>query len=217
MGHSRGINIAAASLIVVCLAWLAWYFRDPRPEFDPRPHRALGQVVAEEVLPLLGPNGRIILLVRDYQSFDVPAARAQAEAFYHAVRAAGKTVAVTNFIKLDPLRSTGLTADAFLDAVRRAKPGDVVVSFLRPPELTPEQMQTASRQAGRVVALCTGSAPQQIPLRAMLARGVLHKAVVNQAWQKPVPQQAASPRQWFEAWYTVWTKETLPASDIPKP
>jgi hypothetical protein len=212
MGNSRGINIAAASMIVACLAWLAWYFRTPRPEFDPRPHRALGQVVAEETLPLLGPNGRILLFVRDYESFDVPAARAQAEAFSAALRAAGKTVAVTNFIKLDPLRSTGLTPDAFLDAIRRAKSGDVVVSFLRPPELTPEQMQLASRQAGRVVALCTGSAPQQIPLRQMIAQGVVHKAIVNQPWQKPAPPQEASARQWFEAWYTVWTKETLAAS-----
>jgi hypothetical protein len=209
MGNSRGINIAAASVIVLSLAWLAWFFRNPRPDFDPRPHRALGQVVAEETLPLLGPQGRILLFVRDYQSFDVPAAQAQAEAFCAAIRAAGKTVAITNFIKLDPLRSTGLTADAFLDAVRRAKTGDVVVLFLRPPELNSEQMQLAARQAGRVVALCTGSTPQQIPLRQMLAQGVLHKAIVNQSWQKPAPTHNASARQWFEAWYTVWTRETL--------
>ncbi|MCX8157834.1 MAG: hypothetical protein N3J91_15575 [Verrucomicrobiae bacterium] len=212
MGNSRGINIAALTLTALSLAWLLWFFRTPHPDFDPRPHQALGQVMAEEALPLLGPKGRILLFVRDYQSFEVPAAQTQAESFCAALHAAGKTVAVTNLIKLDPLRSTGLTADAFLDAVRRAKTGDVVVLFLRPPELNAEQMQLAARQAGRVVALCTGSTPQQIPLREMLLQGVLHKAIVNQTWQKPAPQATASARQWFEAWYEVWSKEKIAAA-----
>lgn len=211
MGNSKGINLVAAGIIAASLAWLCWFFRPPRPDFDPRPHRALGQVVAEETLPLAGPHGRIILCVRDYHSFDVPAAQTQAEAFCATLRAAGKSVALTNFIKLDPLRSTGLTADAFLDAVRRTKPGDVLVLFLRPPELTPAQMQLAAKQAGRTIALCTGSTPRQIPLREMLAQGVLHKAIINQPWQKPAPQQNASARQWFDAWYEVWTAEKIPA------
>lgn len=209
MGNSRGINIAAATVIVVSVIWLAWFFRAPRPDFDARPHRALGQVMAEETLPLLGANGRVILFVRDYESFDVPAAQSQAEAFCSALQAAGKTAIITNLIKLDPLRSTGLTADAFLDAIRRAKSGDVVVLFLRPPELNASQMQVAARQAGRVVALCTGSTPRQIPLREMLSQGVIHKAVVNRAWQKPAPAEGATARQWFDAWYEVWTKENV--------
>lgn len=209
MVNSRRINLAAAGVMVACVAWLLWFFRTPRPEFEARPHQALGQIVAEETLSLLGNGGRILLFVRDYHSFDAPAAQAQAEAFCAAVRAGGKTVAVTNLIKLDPLRSTGLTADAFLDAVRRTKQGDVLVLFLRPPELNAEQRQLAARQAGRVVALCTGSTPQQIPLREMLRQGVLHKAIVNTSWQKPAPGAKATPRQWFEAWYEVWTKEKM--------
>jgi hypothetical protein len=172
-------------------------------------------VVAEESIKLLGPQGRVILIVRDYQTFDVPAVESQARAFCRAIKSAGQTIAATNLIQLDPLRSTGVPPDGFLDTMQRAKEGDVIVSLLGPPNFTAAHLQKLKRKPVKVVAVCSGSLPRQINLKVLFDQGVLHLAMLN--LERPLlrPADDAPARKWFDAYFKLITPEKT--GDLPLP
>lgn len=215
MARARGIQLTAAVFIIVGVAALAWQCRTPRPAFEAKPHQALGQVAAEETVKLLGPQGRVILFVRDFKIFDVPATETQCQAFCAAIKAGGKTIAITNLIQLDPLRSTGVPPDGFVDALQRARDGDVIVSLLGPPNLSAAQLQKLKPKQVKVVALCSGNLPRQINLKVLFERQLLNAAILSLERPLPRPAGEAPARKWFESFFQVITPDKL--SELPLP
>jgi hypothetical protein len=179
MKDRTSVKVLAVTTLVV--AWSALYLiQNPRPpRLDPRPHEGLGEVLAGEAARFLTPGARLIVIARDSAPFQVPACAAQLDGFLRAIRKAGKPVTEIRRIKLDPLRLTAVPPGDFSDLLRLGRPDDVIVSFLGPPVLEPEQLARLGDRRPHLLAVCSGGAPAQVDLRRLFAQGLLTAAVVS--------------------------------------
>lgn len=201
-----------AILVSVGVLFFSFLFT-PGPEFNRDLHLGLGRAVAGEAVKLLGTKGRIILLHRDTAVFKNPATDAQIKGFQRALAEAGHKVALTNLLRVDPLRITGVLPGDFLEILKRTSEPDVVVSFLGPPTLSLEQQRALRAKPARVVAVCAGSTPQQTNLKDLFERGLLHAGILSRLASPPRLPESASPQAWFDLLYQVVTPANL--GDLP--
>lgn len=213
MGKGKAIPVAASLVIVVTGAFLFFYLRGPQPEFNLKPHEALGRAVAEEAVRLLGNNGRVIVIARDPGTFGIPAAEAQLENCCTALSKAGRGIAATNLLQLDPLRIASVPPEGFADRIRRGGESDVIVSFLGPPVLSDAQIQQLGDKRVSVVAVCLGDMPRRIDLKRLFNQRLLHAAIVHRPTPLPNPQPDAPWRSWFDAHFQIITPANL--GDMP--
>jgi hypothetical protein len=183
------------------------------PHFDLRPHEALGQTVAGEALKLLGPGGRVILVTRDLALFKNPPVKAQVGSFCQALKKGGGTVGVTNHIKIDPLRLVSVPPGDFFLILKKASEPDVIVSFLGPPVLNPEQVSKLEEKRPKVVALCTGAMPRQVNLKRLFDDKLLHVAVISRTPLAANAPEFGSVQACFDHWYALVTPANL--DDLP--
>ena len=139
MANKNAIRILAFTAATAALLWLYLALAGWPLRIDTRPHEALGEVLAQEALKLLG-GGRVILVARDTQAFPNPSVEAQQRRFLQVLAKAGAKVSATNTIKLDPLRPVGVPPGDFFLIIKKAAEADVVVSFVGPPALNPDQL-----------------------------------------------------------------------------
>jgi hypothetical protein len=204
MGRRRLWNGLLAAIIVTALAWLYGYLHPRPPKMDLRAHQVLGEVLAREALKALQPGGRLILIARDPEPFQVPAAVAQLQGFARALRPSGTRVATLHSVKLDPLRVVGVPPGDFVELIRRSRPEDVIVSFLGPPVLSAEQLSRVGNSHPRVLAVCSGSMPSRVDLRGIFDQQLLVGAVVSR--RQSTPGRAA---QDFEHQFRLLTSADL--------
>lgn len=203
------------------IQWLAWFiilgssiflglFLYPLPpRLETKPHEALGQVLAEQAGKLLGSGGRLIVITLDTDTFTMPAAEAQWRSFQKTLRRAGTAIAVTRVLKVDPLRAVAVPAGDFFEILRKASEADVVVSFLGPPALSPDQIAKLNGKQPRVLAVCTGALPPEVDLKALFAAKVLRVAILSRKDPPPGPPADGSSSAWFERLYQMVTSENL--------
>src|SRR6266446_6933457 len=160
-------TIAAIVMIAVAVAILYFSLREPRPNVEPRPEQALGQVLAEEAAKLLSGGGRLTVITRDPSAFQNPASALQLEGFYAELKKSKLTVAATNIVQQDPLRLVRVPPAAFVDVMRKLGENDVIVSFLGPPVLNDEQKARLGEKRPHVVAVCSGWLPRQVDLKGL--------------------------------------------------
>jgi hypothetical protein len=215
MAKETAIRVAATGVIVVSSAFLWFYWRGSQPSFNPKPHQAMGQVLAEEALKLADGGGRFIVFARDSKSFKVPAQEEQWTAFCQTVAQAGRKIASTNLLTVDPLRTPSLDAAAFAQRFQRAAETDVIVSFLGPPDLTDEQIKRLGPKRVSVVAVCTGSTPWRVNLKRLFTQRLLHTAIISRNIPQPRPADSAPLRNWFDGLFQIITAAN--AADLPTP
>ena len=194
---------------VLCLR----YFKPP-PAIEPQPHMAVGEALAAQAAKALGSGGRITLIAPDIVAFAHPGAEVQLKAFHQALRQAKLSVAATNWIKLNPLYLRRVPPGDFADLMRKQSDGDVIVSLIGPPLLTPEQKARLGEKRPRIVAVCTGDLPFHFDLKSLFAENFLHAAIVSRRALGPAPQ-ADNPAQWFDRFFQWITAQNL--ADLPEP
>ena len=196
--------------IVVSLGILLFRYFQPVPKIESRPHLALGEALAERAAKLLGSGGRITLIAPDTVAFKYPGAELQLKAFHQALRRAGLSVAVTNLIRLAPLRPPRVPpGDEF---VRKLSDADVVVSLMGPPNLTADQKARLGEKRPKVIAVCSGDMPRQINLKAPFADNLLQAVIISRA--KPGPPPASENlAPWFDYYFQWITPQNV--SDLP--
>ncbi len=207
-----------AATITIFAALLLLYFalRVAPPKVDPRPHEALGQVLANEAGKLAGSGGRITVIVPDTVLHKNPAADVQMKRFYQAVKQAKLTVVATNVIQLDPNRLVRVPPGDFFDVLRKQTDGGVVVSFLGPPvDLSAAQRAKLAGRKPRIVAVCSGTMPQQVNLKELFEQGLLHVAIISRLQPPPNLPQSNNLQYWFDYFYQVITPANL--ADLPLP
>jgi hypothetical protein len=213
MANRTAVNVVAA--VVTAAAWVFLYlFFHPRPSgIDRRPHEALGQLLAKEAVERMEPGGRLIVLMRDAQSFEVPAAEAQWDGFEKALRQTSAKVSLLRSFKVDPLRTAGVPSGDFFELLRQGRDNDVIVSFLGPPTLDPDQLARLGAKRARVLAVCSGAMPAQVDLRGIFEQKLLALAVVSRP-EAPAKAETGGTQSAFEQLFRVITPNNL--SDLPR-
>ncbi len=215
MANNTAKTVVASLTIVGAVAGLFFSLHEFGPDFDPQPHEALGQMMAEEAAKLVESGGRVIVIARGTAMFKNPAADVQLQSFYRALQKAKLVIAATNIFKINPILLVRVPPGDFVEILRRASESDVVVSFLGPPVLNAEQLARLGEPRPKVLALCAGNMPSQINLKQLFQMKLLHAAVIsrkNASLSLPPPGTAAG---WFDQLYLVVTPANL--ADLPLP
>ncbi len=213
---SGKIKTAVALLVMAGTGLFLYLSEHPRPPMpDPRVHEGIGQAMAEQAAQLAGNRGNIVLVARDVSVFPNPATDFQLRGFHRSLARAGLKVALTNRVRLDPLRVVRLPAGEFAECFGRLNEGDVVVSLLGPPSLSSAQRAQIEELRIAMVCLCPGDIPRQVDLRALFDQKLLRAAVVSRS--APGFSQPANddPAAWFRQYYQVITPENL--AELPPP
>lgn len=207
----RQVKIVFSLLAIIASSGLLLYrYFQPIQKMEPRPHLALGEALAERTVTLLGSGGRITLIVPDTVTFKYPGAELQLKAFHRALRRAGLSVAVTNVIRLDPLRPPRVPPGD--EVFRKQSDADVVVSLMGPPSLTAEQKARLGEKRPKVIAVCSGDMSRQINLKALFADNLLQAAIISRP--KPGPPPASENlAPWFDQYFQWITPQNV--SDLP--
>jgi hypothetical protein len=193
------------SLLCALAAWIAVFVI--RYELPPRTdrglHAAIGKALAQEAIHLMGPGGSIVLITRDTESFPQPAITVLTASFERALRRAGARLADRHEIQLDPLRPVEVPPGDFYELMRRAAPGNVIVSLMGPPVLTEEQQIKLGAVKPKIVAFCAGNLAEIVDFKQLFDAGFLHAAVISRSPASPAG--AASPRgsSAFDRLYTL--------------
>ena len=210
MANKKLINWIAGATTVGALGWLYLFFHRQPPPIDHALHEKVGQVLAAEAIKLLQPGARLIVIARDNQLFQVPAAAAQLDGFLGAVKTSGKVVSAMRLLKLDPLRIVSVPSGEFLDLMRQGRSNDVIVSFLGPPLLSDEQLARLGAKRPHVLALCSGAMPMHVDLKEIFERRLLSAAVVS---RPDAPAQASDRQRAFEQMFKLITPANI--SELP--
>ncbi len=195
------------SLVIIAGSLLVLFFslRESPPKLDPRPHEALGQVMAEEAAKLASGGGRITLIARDTSAIKNPVSDFQVKGFMAGLRKANLTLSATNLIKQDPLRLMRVPPAEFAQILKKKSEGDVVVSLLGPPILESDQRSKLPEKGPRIVAVCSGAMPAQVNLKELFQQNLLHAAIISRAHPGTIPRESGNLREWFDCFYQVIT------------
>lgn len=167
--------------------------------FPSEPHRAIGKLMARKCLSLLGPGGKVHLIVRDTKAFEQPAADQQETAFEHEIKSSGSSVDSVVRLQLDPLRPLEIPPGDLFELMRKASPASVIVSFMGPPFLSADQIRRLGPVHCKVVAFCPGEIYKQTNLRGLFEAGLLHAAIVGKPPSKSVPSTSRNLESFYSS------------------
>ena len=180
MRNSKVVMAAAAGVIAGALALiLRMGTGGSVPAISREVPEQVGRTLAQEAVKLLGPGGKLTLIARDTTEFPQAAVDLARASFAHEIAKNGVTVSTTKLFTVDPLRIVQVPPGDFFDLIRRAAPGDVIVSFMGPPLLTEEQRVALGDIKPKIVAFCSGSTPAYVDLRLLAEQRLLHAAVLS--------------------------------------
>jgi len=197
------IRIAAVVVIVGSLASIFLSLNGLPPSTDSQIHRAAGRALAKEVLSRLREDGQVLVITRDTVNFKQPAAEMLLDSLESELRDAHAKIRMTRTIAVDPLRLMEVPSGDFMEMIRAAPSGSVVVSLLGPPMLTEPQRSALGEVKAKIVAFCPGGIPAQVDLRLVFAQHLLDAAIVSR--RIPSPASSKNPQGEFERFFRVVT------------
>lgn len=199
--------LAGVTTVGSCLAIALYFTGGFGPSIDPAPHRAVGRVLAQQALSLLKPGGKITVITRDTVEFQNPAADIQFASFRDELLRARLKIDSIEALQVDPLHPVGVPAGDFFQLIRKGTKGSVIVSFMGPPALTDTQIAQLGQVQPSIVSFCPGPVREQVDLRSLFMRGLLHAAVVSK--RNVVVAEPASEREVFERRFVAVTSGNL--------
>ena len=214
MRKERTKTLVAMAIILGSLAFIYFAMVPRPPSVEGRPFEGIGQIAAEQAQRLVGNGGQIMLILRDTSVFKNPATDFQSEAFFQTLRKYKLSVSITNLVKEDPLRIMRVPRGDYVELLRKGTDKDVIVSLMGPPILTDLDKSKLKEKGPRVVAVCTGSIPQQVNLRDLFAQGLLHAAILSRPNPETKPPKINKLQAWFDNYYLLITEANL--NDLPQ-
>jgi len=202
----RSLRAWISTVILLAASAVVYFTLSPLPpRLDRRPHQALGRVLAEEALRLREANSRIVVITRDTQEFKMPASTAALDSLRGTLKKAGVAISTVHSLKVDPLRVVGVPPGDFFELLRKSSDNDVIISLLGPPALGAEQLAKLGNKRPHVIAVCSGSMPQQIDLAKLFEQKLLQVAVVSRLDAGRSTSGAGSAQTEFERLYKLIT------------
>jgi hypothetical protein len=213
-GHSKPaqlILLMSGILAILIVSLLSVRF-PPSP--DKGLHREIGQALAALVTLVGKPGGSVTVITRDTEAFHQPALVVLLDSFKSALKNSPLQLGSVESIQADPLRPVDVPPGDFFELIRKAKQGDVIVSFLGPPLLTDQQRVQLGTPKPKIVAFCPGDVVASQALSFLFEAGLLHAAVIA---IRP-SAKAAEGQLGFKDLYRVVTEKdfkTLPTEVRP--
>ena len=217
MKNDKAKNVVAGLVIIVAWAFLTVPLIAFPPGINRRSHQALGQVLAEEAVKLLGSGGKVTVITRDTITYKNPAMDAQLRGFHETLKKARVTVAATVALRLNPISLVSAPAGDVFNAMKKQTEADVLVSFMGPAVLDEAQIAKLGDKRPKVVALCTGTMPQRINLKQLFDQKLLHAAVLSRDHPTPGSPLSDTPQAWFDHLYQLATPSNLAELPLPDP
>jgi hypothetical protein len=206
MRNSRVIGTAAGLVTLGAVAAIGLGLRGGLPpRTNPKPHAAVGWVMARQTLELLKPGGQVMVITRDTDTFQNPATDMQLASFQKTLRKANVVPGSVRRLQVDPLRPVEVPAGDFLELVHGAPAGSVIVSFMGLPALSQAQRIRLSEIKPGVIAFCSGRLPDELDLKVLFKEGWLQAAVISRPNPPPASARPSSPQQWFDHLFVAVT------------
>lgn len=203
MTASRGKIIASAVVILISAGSIFFTVWPSTPPADLLAHEGLGGALAQLALKAASGGGKIVLVAPDTSTYPNRHFDAQMKAFHRALRAANQSVAVTNIIKLNALQLVRVPPGDFALLLRKRNEKDVVVSLMGPPLIPPAERAKLPAKLPRIIAVCAGDTPLQVPMKALFDGGLLETAILSRGGTLPGNVESAA--QAFEKTFRVVT------------
>lgn len=195
------------------------------PGINTAPHRAVGVELARQALSLLKPGGQIIVITRNTASFKNPATDILMASFQRQLHKAHVNINAVQMLDLDPLRLIQVPSGDFQKWIHHAASGDVIVSFIGPPVLTPAQLAQLGEIKPAIVAFCPGGWPVRTDFRPLFQQGLLRTAIVSRREQPAIPVESSMSHDAFDQNFMILTatnvddfvasSERHPAANLP--
>ena len=95
--------------------------------------------------------------------------------------------------------------------LRKLNDNDIIISLLGPPDFNDAQLLRIGEKRPKIVALCTGTMPEQLSLKKLFDDQLLHAAIVSRSELTNGYPVAAAADNSFDALYAVIGTNNLSA------
>jgi len=199
-----------AIVAIIASAARIYYVQFAAPEINLELHQAVGRVMAEETVRLVGHNGKVVIVTVDLPR--APELKVQVKAFEKHLKLLGG-VTVKERFELDPgdnlkyRAGAGLSAKHFLKIARKSAGADAIVSFVGAPQLSDAEFQQL-----KSVPRCIAETHSPEKLGSLFQKKLLLVAIVPRyEFPAPGPRKPQTGRQWFDRYFQI----VVPDSPLP--
>jgi len=200
-------------LAIACSATWIYYREFKAPKHNVRLHQRIGEVMAEQTARVLGPKGKVLLLIIPTGS--APELETQLQAFHRTLAKLGNyDLKEHEFDTRDQAKygvGSGLSGRRFLRAIKNNPAVDALVSFVGAPKLSDEELAQLTRMPKFIAE--TRSAED---LPKLFEKQIIQVAIVSRfVFPAPGPQKPRTPQELFDKRYQVIAADSV--ATIPKP
>ncbi len=181
-----------------------------------RPSNAVGEVLAAEVVRMVGDTGKVVLIGRSASRDGSDATGGQIASLQASLKThASASIAATEWLPRAPVGTMdlgGITPGQFLELIDKNKDASAFVVFAGLPPLSQELAVKLAARSLKLLAVCGYNAN----VRRWLEARALSVAVVPRS--DDLPAGAAPPKtaaDWFEREFQIVTPENLRRLTLP--
>jgi hypothetical protein len=198
--------VLGAICLLATAASTVWIYRTEfaAPKFKVPLHRAVGQVMAEEVSRLLGHQGAVVLI--SMETTKAPELKVQMEEFESTLKRIGKvTVKKTYNLETEGKAKygvgSGLSARRFVRLVNKNLDADALVSFVGAPTLSAEELKEIPRRPKFIA-----ESRSVDKLDKLFEDKAIDLAIVSRfTFPAPIEGKPNTLREWFDKYFEITT------------
>jgi hypothetical protein len=212
--------LTVAGALLVIAASLTWIFvtQCGSPKYDNTLHQAVGQVIAEETLALIGSNGEVVVLVIEPGKF--PTIKAQLASFLKTMKNTEGTKVKVAELKADKPKydlGSGLSARRLLKEYKKYPHAAAIVSFIGLPNLENLEDRDLSQLKEKTPKLIVEERSVK-KLRHAFEKQIVELAIVPRfAFPAPI-RTPQTPHEWFDKHFQIVTNAAaLPGAEPSGP
>src|SRR6267378_2355676 len=198
-----------AALVIGFAGFLLWR-QFSKPAINLRPSNAVGEVLAGEVLRMLGPTGKVVLIGRSASRGSGDASGEQITSLQAALKSrAAASIIATEWLPRAPVGTMdlgGIAPGQFMELLDKNKDAGAFVVFAGLPPFSQELAAKLAARSLKLLAVCGYNAN----VRHWLEARALSVAVVPRS--DDLPAGAAPPKtasDWFEREFQMVTPENV--------
>ncbi len=215
MPPNRKNTLLALGSVLVIASSATWiYYREFKaPKHNVRLHQRIGEVMAEQTARVLGPKGKVLLLIIPTGS--APELETQLQAFHRTLAKLGNyDLKEHEFDTRDQAKygvGSGLSGRRFLRAIKNNSTADALVSFVGAPQLSDEELAQLTRKPKFIAET---RSVENLP--KLFEKQIIQVAVVSRfVFPAPGPQKPRTPQELFDKRYQVIAADSV--ATIPRP